>query len=64
MDFSDVFDFGSVVEFIRQSDLTAHEVKGKHWLIENIYEAISYLDICKIEDELIFTNMHEWVRKL
>lgn len=64
MEFSDVFEIGMTTEFIRQSDLAGHEVKGKDWLLENIYAAIDSLATCEIEDDFVFESMWEWTKRL
>jgi len=64
LDFSDVFEFGATLEFIKQSDLVGHEVKGKGWLVEMLYAAVGFLEICNIDDEVIFDNIREWIAKL
>jgi len=59
-----VFWFGSALEFIKQSDLAPYEVKGKGWLLEMIYGALGFLEICGIKDDDIVLNMREWMAKL
>jgi hypothetical protein len=64
VDFSDVFEFGATIEFIRQSDLASYEVKGKGWLVEMLYAAMGFFSMCKIDDKIIFDNIAEWIARL
>lgn len=64
LDFSDVFEFGATLEFIRQSDLAGYEVKGNGWLIDMLYEAVAFWGALDIEDESVFNNVKEWIDRL
>ena len=64
MDFSEVFELGSVTEFIRQSESGGYEVKGKDWLIDSMHELLGFLGLCDIEDESIPTAIHDWITRL
>ena len=63
LDFSDLFELGTVIEFIRQSE-TKHEVKGKGWLIDNLHHFLALLTVCDIEDEIVSEDAQNWLRKL
>lgn len=63
MDFSDLWELATNTEFIRHSD-TGHEVKGKGWLLDSLYDLCDYLEICEIEDKSISESVQEWIRKL
>lgn len=63
MDFSDIFELGTFIEFIRLSD-TGHEVKGKGWLLDILDHSSILLAFCDIEDEDLWAEIQQWIRKL
>ena len=64
MDFADVLELGGNLGWIRCSDYGGHEVKGKGWLTDMLRQLNDFLAICDIEDEIIFCEIEEWIKRL
>lgn len=64
MNFPDVFELAASLEFIRNSDPTVAEVKGKGWIIDVLHDILKLSEDCDIKDELIVEEVMIWIRKL
>lgn len=64
MDFSEIFELATTVEFIRNSGTAVHEVKGKGWLVDMLNHFLYLSDVCGIEDEQVLENVKIWIPRL
>lgn len=64
MDFSDVLQLGTTLEYVRNSDYGTHEVKGKGWLVDMLVQLSALIVVCEIEDEWTLESIEKWIRRL
>jgi hypothetical protein len=64
LEFSDAFELGATVEFLRNSDDSRPEVKGEDWLIDMLNYLQVGVVIADIDDEVMFDEIEEWKSRL
>jgi hypothetical protein len=64
LDFTDAYELGTTIEWIRNCDETKPEVKGEKWLIDNLFSLQACLGLAEIEDEDLWENISEWIERL
>jgi len=64
LEFTDAYELGTTLEFIRICDDSRPEVKGERWLVDMLNYLIALLANFDIEDEIAFNEVGAWIERL